>query len=390
MRRHERKSGLIRAPKLIRDILFYGRYDFVYDQMSISTRLMSMEKRWNLLKAGTNFIHRKLKPFNMPLHMQFELTNFCNLHCPVCPTGRSVVNRRLQVMDVELFQRVIDEVGPYLLTASLWAWGEPLLHPRLSEILRAIGKYPIASLLSTNGQNLDDDRVIEALVSDPPTYLIVTIDGLTDETNSQYRVGAKLAPALNGVQRLAEIKKKKALELPILHMRSIVMKHNQHELSQLDDYAREHGFDLLTIRTLSIIDSKNPDEVHGGFMPDVSEFRAYDYHDDSRIHRSDYICQEPFWFPTVFADGTLVACEQDYNAQQPMGKIIPGTTFKDLWFGKKATRVRRIIRDTPEKVSFCINCPYSDRCTTDCSVQALFLRPGFADPIVITRGKALP
>jgi MoaA/NifB/PqqE/SkfB family radical SAM enzyme len=370
---------------LVRDIFFLGRYDFVYDQMSISTRHMSMKKRWNLLKAGNNFIYRKLKPWNMPLHMQFELTNFCNLRCPVCPTGLGVVNRRPHVMDVGLFQRVVDEVGPYLLTLSLWGWGEPLLHPQLSEILKAIRNYPIATLLSTNGQNLDGDRVIEALINYPPTYLIVAIDGLTDETNAQFRVGAKLAPVLNGVQRLAEIKKKRALELPILHMRSIVMKHNQHELPHLFDFAKEHGFDLLTIRTLSIIDSENPDAVHGGFVPDVSGFRAYDYHDGGRVRRGDYICQEPFWFPTVFADGTLVACEQDYNAQQPMGKIAQGKSFGDLWFGKQATQVRRIIRDTPETVSFCKNCPYSDRSTTDVSVQALFLRSELPDPIVITR-----
>lgn len=388
MRKNERKSGLIRAPKLIREIFFRGRYDFVYDQMSISTRLMSMRKRWNLLKAGSNFIHRSLKPLNMPLHMQFELTNFCNLHCPVCPTGLRIVNRRPQVMDVSLFQRIIDEVGPYLLTASLWGWGEPLLHPRLSGILKAIGKYPIASLLSTNGQNLNDDRVIEALVNDPPTYLIIAIDGLTDKTNSQYRVGARLAPILDGVKRLAEIKRKNALEIPVLHMRYIVMKHNQHEVPNLFDFAREHEFDLLTIRTLSIIDSKNPDEVHAGFVPHASEFSAYDYRDDARIHRNDYICQEPFWFPTVFADGTLVACEQDYNAQCPMGKITQDTSFRDLWVGKQATKVRKIIRDTPEAVSFCKNCPYSDRCTTDVSVEALYVRPGFADPVVIGRRQA--
>ena len=273
MRTHERKSGLIRSPKLIWDILFHGRYDFVYDQMSISTNHMSVAKRLNLLKAGSNFIYRRPKPLNMPLHMQFELTNFCNLKCPVCPTGLGVLNRKPQVMDVDLFQRVIEEVGPYLLTASLWGWGEPLLHPYLSEILKAIGKYPIATFISTNGQNLDNDRVVESIIASPPTYLIVAIDGITDETNSHFRVGAKLDPVLKGVHRLAELKKERALDFPILHMRSIVMKHNQHELPQLQDFAEKNGFDLLTIRTLSIIDSKNPDAVHSGFVPDISEFR---------------------------------------------------------------------------------------------------------------------
>lgn len=347
---------------------------------------MSVAKRLNLLKAGSNFIYRRLKPLNMPLHMQFELTNFCNLKCPVCPTGLGMLNRKPQVMDVDLLQRVIEEVGPYLLTASLWGWGEPLLHPHLPEILKAIARYPIATFLSTNGQNLDDDRMIESLINYPPTYLIVALDGLTDETNSQYRVGAKLAPVLAGVQRLADIKKQRGLESPILHMRSIVMKHNQHELSHLQGFAEQYGFDLLTIRTLGIIDSKDPDKIHGGFVPDVSEFRAYDYHDDGRVRRGDYICQQPFWFPTVFADGTLVACEQDYNAQMMIGKLEKNISFKALWFSEHAAEIRRIIRDDPGAVSFCKNCPYNDRPVTDCSVKAIHVCPGVSDQVIVSKG----
>ena len=41
----------------------------------------------------------------------------------------------------------------------------------------------------------------------PPTYLIVAIDGLTDETNSVYQ-GARLAPALEGVRALADWKER--------------------------------------------------------------------------------------------------------------------------------------------------------------------------------------
>ena len=71
-------------------------------------------------------------------------------------------------MDVNLFDRLMYEVGPYLLTMSLWAWGEPVLHPRLADILRIAGQYDVVTLLSTNGQNLNDERVVEALINYPP------------------------------------------------------------------------------------------------------------------------------------------------------------------------------------------------------------------------------
>ena len=383
MKEHERRSALAHSLKLAWNILLRGRYDFVYDRMSISSRKMSIRKLINILKAGTKLGNRKLTPPNMPLHMQMELVNFCNLSCPVCPTGSRLLDRKRQILDTGLFQHVVDQVGPYLLTASLWGWAEPLLHPHLAEILRIIRKYPVATFLSTNGQNLNDDRVLKAIIDEPPTHLIVAVDGITEETNAMYRVGAKLSPILDGIRRLSAMKKRKGLEFPILQMRFIVMKHNQHELPELKDFAKNLGFDLLIARTLSIIDTEDSDATHREFVPDPSEFKAYDYTGNSRTRMHDYICQQPFWFPSLFADGTLVACEQDYNARHSLGKITPQTSFTDLWFSRQAARTRKMIRDDPEKINFCRNCPYRDRPTTDCSVQTLFMRSGLPHPTIV-------
>jgi len=370
VRSQERIRSLLHSPQLMWNVLVRGRYRFVYDMMPITLSEMSIEKRVNLFKAGSNLVYRRLSPVNMPLHIQIELTNYCNLRCPVCPTGIRAVDRRAKAIEVDLFQQLMDEVGPYLLTISLWAWGEPLLHPQLKEILHTARRHHMATLLSTNGQNLDHEEVIEALLEEPPTCLIVAIDGLTDATNSMYRVGAKLEPILAGVRRLAELKKQLNVRLPILHMRYIVMKHNEHELPDLETFARDNHFDFLTIRTLSIIDSKEPDRMHQDFVPETHEWRAYGYTDQGRDHRSDFICQQPFWFPTVFADGTLVACEQDFNAQQSLGVVSKDVSFADLWFGQRAAEVRKTIRDDSQTLSFCRNCPFCDRPVTDVSIQA--------------------
>ena len=377
MRSKERIWGLLRSPKLTWDVLFHGRYSFVYDQIPFTMDRMSMGKRMNLFKAGLNLIYRRLTPWNMPLHMQIELTNYCNLRCPVCPSGTRAVKRKPMAIDGCMFERVIDEVGPYLLTVSLWAWGEPLLHPELKRILCAVRKHNIAILLSTNGQNLYDEHIIEALTREPPTHLIVAIDGITDETNSKFRVGAKLNPVLSGVRRIAEIKRKRGQQLPILHMRFIVMNHNQHEVPQLTDFAKRNHFDLLTVRTLSA------DRTHRDLVPSKLEFQAYNYNHGKRFERRDFICQEPFWFPTVFADGTLVACEQDFNAQQSLGIISKSVSFADLWFSRRASIVRKIIRDNPRSLSFCLNCPYRDRECTDVSIEAYFLNKQIVFPNLI-------
>jgi MoaA/NifB/PqqE/SkfB family radical SAM enzyme len=371
MKQPERLKSILKTPKRMWEVLCLGRYDFMFDFMPLSIRGMSMAKRLNLFRSGRNLVYRKLMPWSKPIHMQIELTNYCNLKCPVCPSGIGKINRKPMAMEVSLFEQLMDEVGPYLLTASLWVWGEPLLHPGLADILRIAQRHPVATLLSTNGQNLDKDEVIKALIDYPPTYLIVAIDGMTDETNSKFRVGAKLGPILSGVRRLAELKKERKQILPILHMRYIIMKHNEHEVPHLKDFAKENGFDLLTLRTLSCIDA--PEQDYKSLMPDNNDFKAYNYLNDKRVRHSNFVCTEPFWFPSMFADGTITACCHDYNAEHPFGLLSKKISFFDIWGSKKAAEVRSIIRDSNANVNFCRYCPYTDRQTGDGSIQAFIL-----------------
>jgi radical SAM protein with 4Fe4S-binding SPASM domain len=387
MKYHERLRAIRRSPSIAYQLLVNGRYDFTYDQMPISVRGMAWPKRINLIRSGLNLLHRRLKPWNNPLHMQFELTSFCNLHCPVCPTGTGELNRRTRAMDVELFRKVYDEVAPHLLTASLWGWGESILHPALGDILRIADRHDAVTFLSTNGQHLQRDAIMQAILEFPPSYLIVAIDGLTDETNTKFRVGAKLEPILRAVRQLAEQKKRRNLHLPVLHMRFMVMKHNEHEVPAAASFAADHGFDMLTLRTLSIIDSDTAVETHSKMIPKSQDFRAYQYSQNERIRKSDYVCMQPFWFPSLFTDGRLVACEQDFNATQASGKISEDLSFTDLWHSDAAISARKIVRDTPEKNSHCRNCPAWDRSMTDTSLSATFFDHKIANPLTVGKDK---
>ena len=376
MKKHERARGLARTPQLLWEVLVRGRYSFVYDCIPLTVSGLSAAKRLNLLCAGRNLVHRRLHPWSWPLHMQVEWTNYCNLRCPVCPLGAGTLKRTACAMDPALYGRVMDEVGPYLLTASLWVWGEPLLHPRLHEMLRIARRHPAVTLLSTNGFGLDDATLQDALLDAPPTHLIVAIDGLTDETNTRYRPGARLEPVLAGVRMLAERKRQSGAKLPILHMRYIVMKHNQHEHAHVESFARRQGFDMLTLRSLSIIDDDKADDMVADLLPDGSNCRAYGYLEGKRIRRTDFLCQQPFWFPSLLADGTVVACEQDFNGQHPMGRVTAHGSFEEIWRSRQARDMRRLIRDTGEQVSFCRNCPYADRPTSSCSLETRSLVAG--------------
>jgi len=373
VRKKERWEYLSRGPRIAWDAIVRGQHRFTYDQMPMVIRGMSLAGRANLLRSGLNLAYRRLKPWGWPLHMQIELTSFCDLECPVCPTGTGELTRSAKSIDVDLFEGVMKEAGPYLLTLSLWAWGEPLLHKKLDRILEITQRYPAVSLLSTNGQTLNHPRVQDALRRFPPTYLIVAIDGLCDETNSVYRRGARLAPALEGVRALAGWKRETGAALPVLHCRFMAMRQNEHELPRLRAFAEQAGFDMVSIRSLSIIDSV--EQPHRDLVPVSSLLKAYDYKDGERVRRSDFVCQHAFSFPSVLADGTVVACEQDFNGHDAYGVISRENTLSKVWRSAHASTVRRTIKHHPEDYSFCRNCPYADRPISSCSFDSYELRP---------------
>jgi hypothetical protein len=119
MKNSKRWNYLLNSPQITLNILCRGQHKFKYDLMDMQSTRMSLVKRINLIRSGLNLISRKLNPWSWPIHMQIELTNYCNLKCPVCPTGSATLGRLPQNIDVDLYNRLLDEFGPYLLTLSL-------------------------------------------------------------------------------------------------------------------------------------------------------------------------------------------------------------------------------------------------------------------------------
>jgi len=115
VRSWERWQHFARAPRTAWDLTMRGRHSFVFDYMPMAVRGMSLRQRLNTLRAGLNLVHRRLSPWAWPLNTKFELASHCNLRCPVCPVGTGEMARPAQFMDVDLFERVMAEVGPYLL-----------------------------------------------------------------------------------------------------------------------------------------------------------------------------------------------------------------------------------------------------------------------------------
>jgi radical SAM protein with 4Fe4S-binding SPASM domain len=91
-----------------------------------------------------------------------EISSICNLQCSFCPE----VIREKKLMEVELFREVLRQVAPLTEQVALHLMGDPLVHPKLAEIIDACEEHGSRIFLVTNGTLLNEKRA-ELLLRPP-------------------------------------------------------------------------------------------------------------------------------------------------------------------------------------------------------------------------------
>ena len=95
------------------------------------------------------------RPFGFPTILQLEPTSECNLRCKICPSGTGM-DRPSGHMDLNVFKKIIDEIGQYLFLILFWDWGEPFLNPEAYAMIEVAHQRGIKIMSSTNGHIFAD------------------------------------------------------------------------------------------------------------------------------------------------------------------------------------------------------------------------------------------
>ena len=129
------------------------------------------DERWRAATAGWSFHPRGAYFLQCggatvapPIYCNLPLTNKCNLRCEICGSQKYLdeTGVRRRHMDFGLFQHVAETLFPFIYEVELNSQGDPLLHPRIADILSSVAQYNCNVKIQTNG-TLFSDRVIEIL-----------------------------------------------------------------------------------------------------------------------------------------------------------------------------------------------------------------------------------
>ncbi|MCA9185531.1 MAG: radical SAM protein [Pirellulaceae bacterium] len=225
-------------------------------------------RKWaNLLRVEWERKRRRVEVKGVPYILFLDPCNYCNLRCPLCPTGANDLGRPQTMMSLEQFQRYFDPFAPYLFEVNLHNWGESLLNKEVFQMIRYAQSRNVGTNLSSNFVKVDDqdiDNILDAGLE----YLTISLDGTHQESYEKYRVRGDYERVIENVSKLIKRRREQKKRTPFVEWQFIVMRHNEHEIPEATRIAEKLGVDLLRFIPVGLpYDATNRQELAAAWFP---------------------------------------------------------------------------------------------------------------------------
>ncbi len=208
---------------------------------------------------------------SFPLNLGIDIYGKCNIspHCVYCLWDSMKVLEGDNV-DIPVDARTLEGYGPFFTSARTLvncSFGEPLLHPKLGELLEFCARNRKIVELATNGQAFTE-RTIKALVG-KPLFLYISLDAASKATYAKIR-NDRWDEIIPGLRRLGE-ERRKAGNLPRIFMVFIPMRVNRDDLEEYFKLCLIVGADALVLRPMLFLTEPNIVEERGGHVFDYDK-----------------------------------------------------------------------------------------------------------------------
>ena len=306
---------------------------------------------------------------HLPTFVSIEPANFCQLQCPECPVGQSKENttKTKDLLSVAQFKRILEQVKSSVHTIQFYFQGEPLLNKNLPEMIKLAHDAGIYTTVSTNALALTP-LLAEQLMQSGLSRIIVSIDGMAEESYGAYRKGGNLHKALDGLMYLRQAKDKTGSRTHI-ELQSLMLRTNEHEWAAMKRQYKVMGADSLTLKTAQLYDFENGNPL----MPTDEKYSRYAKGKDGKYHlkrKPSRSCHRLWTGCVITLSGEVLPCCYDKSSQFSFGNIFStppanspalslaanSTPLAAIFHGEKANRFRRTILQKRSRPFICSNC----------------------------------
>jgi MoaA/NifB/PqqE/SkfB family radical SAM enzyme len=206
-------------------------------------------------------------------------------------------------MNLDTFNRIIDECKEYGTGIRFIRWGEPFLHPDILEYIKIVKDNKLPLHITTNGLLLDK-TILKQLVRLKLDSIIFSMQGLDKEMYEKYRNNKMYDVLVKNIKNLASYRHF-LTKLPFMAITTTISQNEWKDRSKFIEYW-----------------DKYVDDVKVG----ITNFSRLDESTGNHI-----ICKEPWQKLSVDWDGNISACCVDYDRLLNIGKIENKKDIYNYW-----------------------------------------------------------
>jgi radical SAM protein with 4Fe4S-binding SPASM domain len=292
-----------------------------------------------LWAMGSAFRNRKTVLPYFPSRLWIEVTSHCNLRCPLCP-NRDLPPEKKGFLDFDLFKEAVDQSAGRVHDLYLFHRGEPLLHPRLAEMIAYAEHRGIPSRIHTNATLLTAS-LAGKLLDSGLRWLSFSFDGYDATTYERNRPPARFTDTLSRIERFLILKKGRKLHrmTTVLQIMGLPAGTKDPRLSELTRRLKSLGLDRVVYR--------RPHNWGGLISPSSTSFRT-----PPRLG----CCTFPWYALVIYWDGTVGPCPQDFQGEMILGKV-GEQNLTEIWNGPAMKQLRQLLaRKAYQGLKVCAVC----------------------------------
>jgi MoaA/NifB/PqqE/SkfB family radical SAM enzyme len=281
--------------------------------------------------------------------VNIEITNICNLQCSFCPE----VIRPKGLMDVPLFRQIVEEVAPLTDEVCFHLMGEPLVHPKLEELVDLCQTHGLKIFLVTNGVLLRE-KVADLLLH--PAFRQVNfslhsfLDNFPDEDPSIY------------LERIFEFTEKAFCRRPDLYINYRLWNLAPMGTNGSKNYrlfsAIEDRFGVSLPQDVNVRTKKSYPLTHRLYVHFDTEFQWPSL--DLPVLGKEGRCYGLSSHFGILIDGTVVPCCLDKEGKIPLGNI-KETPVVEILRGERARAILAGFQERRLVDNLCQRCQYIER-----------------------------
>jgi len=245
-------------------------------------------------------------------------------------------------MDFDLFKAIVDEMAPHVKATTLHIWGEPLLHPRLIDMIAYCRAKGLHSEISTNATLLDE-RMSKEIIEAGLGTIYLCLDGVKKETYERVRRRADFEETKENILRFLEMKNVLSGQRPEVKIQLIEIAPTAAEIEEFKKLWSIPGVNRVNIKAF---------DSWGDQIKEISELRAT----EARVPVKRFPCPNLWYHVHIYWDGTLVRCDRDFDAIGPLGNVAHSGVIH-AWRGEAMAELRRQhVRNELDDVAPCNTC----------------------------------